>query len=377
MQNAILSCGFSRRNPLYGEINDLGYNKRLIWSLMKKSDFHFDLPPELIAQTPLPDRSDSRLLLVPPADAPFQDRQFRDLPELLQAGDLLIFNDTRVIPARLYGQKQTGGQVEILIERFLPEQCVRAQVGASKSPKAGSTVTLTDGTLLTVLGREDEFYRLRFETEEPVEAVLNRIGRMPLPPYIQRDADADDDTRYQTVFARHSGAVAAPTAGLHFDEALLAKLQAGGVQIGHITLHVGAGTFQPMRAEHVKDHVMHSEWLNVGAELCTQIAAARARGGRVIAVGTTVLRALETAIVDGTVKPFAGDTQIFIFPGYRIRSIDALITNFHLPESTLLMLVSAFAGKDRIFAAYRHAVAQQYRFFSYGDAMLLHPGAAA
>jgi S-adenosylmethionine:tRNA ribosyltransferase-isomerase len=377
MQNAILSCGFSRRNPLYGEINDLGYNKRLIWSLMKKSDFHFDLPPELIAQAPLPDRSDSRLLLVPPGDVPFQDRQFRDLPELLNAGDLLIFNDTRVIPARLYGQKQTGGQVEILIERLLPDQCVRAQVGASKSPKAGSSITLTDGTVLTVLGRDDEFYRLRFETEEPVETVLNRLGRMPLPPYIQRDADADDDTRYQTVFARHAGAVAAPTAGLHFDEALLAQLQAKGIQIGHITLHVGAGTFQPMRAEHLKDHVMHSEWLNVGAELCAQIAATKARGGRVIAVGTTVLRALETAIVDGTVKPFAGDTQIFIFPGYRIRSIDALITNFHLPESTLLMLVSAFAGKDRIFAAYRHAVDQQYRFFSYGDAMLLHPGAAA
>ena len=377
MQNAILSCVFCRRNPLYGEINDLGYNKRLIWSLMKKSDFHFDLPPELIAQAPLPDRSDSRLLLVPPGDVPFQDRQFRDLPELLQAGDLLIFNDTRVIPARLYGQKQTGGQVEILIERLLPDQCVRAQVGASKSPKAGSGITLTDGTVLTVLGRDDEFYRLRFETEEPVETLLNRLGRMPLPPYIQRDADADDDTRYQTVFARHAGAVAAPTAGLHFDEALLAQLQAKGVQIGHITLHVGAGTFQPMRAEHLKDHVMHSEWLNVGAELCAQIAATKARGGRVIAVGTTVLRALETAIVDGTVKPFAGDTQIFIFPGYRIRSIDALITNFHLPESTLLMLVSAFAGKDRIFAAYRHAVDQQYRFFSYGDAMLLHPGAAA
>jgi S-adenosylmethionine:tRNA ribosyltransferase-isomerase len=377
MQNAILSCGFCHRNPLYGEINDLGYNKRLIWSLMKKSDFHFDLPPELIAQAPLPDRSDSRLLLVPPGDAPFQDRQFRDLPDLLQAGDLLIFNDTRVIPARLYGQKQTGGQVEILIERLLPDQCVRAQVGASKSPKAGSAITLTDGTVLTVLGRDEEFYRLRFDTEEPVETVLNRLGKMPLPPYIRRDADADDDTRYQTVFARHAGAVAAPTAGLHFDEALLAQLQAKGVGIGHITLHVGAGTFQPMRAEHLKDHVMHSEWLNVGADLCAQIAATKARGGRVIAVGTTVLRALETAIVDGTVKPFAGDTQIFIFPGYRIRSIDALITNFHLPESTLLMLVSAFAGKDRIFAGYRHAVTQRYRFFSYGDAMLLHRGDAS
>lgn len=343
---------------------------------MKKSDFHFDLPPELIAQAPLPNRSDSRLLLVPPGDTPFEDRGFRDLTDLLRPGDLLIFNDTRVIPARLYGRKQTGGEVEILIERLLPGQEVRAQIGASKSPKPGSGIALQDGTRLTVLGRDGGFYHLRFETDEPVETVLNRIGKLPLPPYIQRAADADDDSRYQTVFARHAGAVAAPTAGLHFDEALLAALAAKGVQTGHVTLHVGAGTFQPMRAEHVKDHVMHSEWLNVGAELCARIQATRAAGGRVIAVGTTVLRALESALVDGEVRPFAGDTQIFIFPGYRIRSIDALITNFHLPESTLLMLVSAFAGKDRIFAAYRHAVAQRYRFFSYGDAMLLFPGDA-
>ncbi len=343
---------------------------------MKKSDFHFDLPPELIAQAPLPNRSDSRLLLVPPGGGAFEDRVFRDLTDLLRPGDLLVFNDTRVIPARLYGRKQTGGEVEILIERLLPGQEVRAQIGASKSPKPGSAITLQDGTRLTVLGRDGGFYHLRFETGEPVETVLNRIGKLPLPPYIQRDADADDDSRYQTVFARHAGAVAAPTAGLHFDEALLAELAAKGVQTGHVTLHVGAGTFQPMRAEHVKDHVMHSEWLNVGAELCARIQDTRAAGGRVIAVGTTVLRALESALVDGEVRPFAGDTQIFIFPGYRIRSIDALITNFHLPESTLLMLVSAFAGKERIFAAYRHAVAQRYRFFSYGDAMLLFPGDA-
>ena len=320
---------------------------------MKKSDFHFDLPPELIAQAPLPNRSDSRLLLVPPGDAAFEARRFRDLTDLLRPGHLLVFTATRVIPARLYGRKQTGGEVEILIERLLPGQEARAQIGASKSPKPGSGITLQDGTRITVLGRDGGFYHLRFETDEPVETVLNRIGKLPLPPYIQRAADADDDSRYQTVFARHAGAVAAPTAGLHFDEALLAELAAKGVQSGHVTLHVGAGTFQPMRAEHVKDHVMHSEWLNVGAELCARIQATRAAGGRVIAVGTTVLRALESAIVDGEVRPFAGDTQIFIFPGYRIRSIDALITNFHLPESTLLMLVSAFAGKDRIFAAYR------------------------
>lgn len=343
---------------------------------MKKSDFHFELPPELIAQAPLPNRSDSRLLLVPPGDASFEDRRFRDLTDLLRPGDLLVFNDTRVIPARLYGRKQTGGEVEILIERLLPGQEARAQIGASKSPKPGSGITLQDGTRITVLGRDGGFYHLRFETDEPVETVLNRIGKLPLPPYIQRAADADDDSRYQTVFARHAGAVAAPTAGLHFDQALLAELAAMGVQSGHVTLHVGAGTFQPMRAQNVKDHVMHSEWLNVGAELCARIQATRAAGGRVIAVGTTVLRALESAMVDGEVRPFAGDTQIFIFPGYRIRSIDALITNFHLPESTLLMLVSAFAGKERIFAAYRHAVAQRYRFFSYGDAMLLFPGGA-
>ncbi len=342
---------------------------------MKKSDFHFDLPPGLIAQAPLAGRSDSRLLVVPADGGDFVDSHFRHILEYIKPGDLLVFNDTRVIPARLFGQKQTGGQVEILIERLLPEQCVRAQIGASKSPKAGSRIALADGTSLLVLGRDGSFYRLRFETAEPVETVLNRLGKLPLPPYIAREAGSADDTRYQTVFAKHAGAVAAPTAGLHFDQALLDSLQAKGVQLGHITLHVGAGTFQPMRTEHLSEHVMHSEWLNVGAELCAQIAATKANGGRVFAVGTTVLRALETAIVDGEVKPFAGDTQIFIFPGYRIQSIDALITNFHLPESTLLMLVSAFAGKDRIFAAYRHAVAQHYRFFSYGDAMLLFPGA--
>ena len=341
---------------------------------MKKSDFIFELPPELIAQAPLPKRSDSRLLVVPREDAAFEDRQFREIADFLNPGDLLVFNDTRVIPARLYGRKDSGGQVEILIERLLSDQQVRAQIGASKAPKPGSRIVLTDGTALTVIGRDDSFYLLRFNTDEPVETVLNRIGKMPLPPYIQRAADSADETRYQTVFARHAGAVAAPTAGLHFDEALLDRIKAKGIEFGHITLHVGAGTFQPMRSDELKDHKMHSEWLNVGAELCAQIAATKAAGGRIIAVGTTVLRALETAIQDGIVKPFAGDTAIFIFPGYRICSADALITNFHLPESTLLMLVSAFAGKQRIFDAYRHAVAQRYRFFSYGDAMLLYNG---
>jgi S-adenosylmethionine:tRNA ribosyltransferase-isomerase len=342
---------------------------------MKKSDFHYDLPPELIAQAPLAERSASRLLHVPAPPAGLADHHVRDLPSLLQPGDLMVFNDTRVIPARLYGQKATGGRVEILLERVTGAHEVRAQVGASKSPKPNSTITLDDGTVVTVLGRDGEFYRLRFETTEPLEKVLLRAGRMPLPPYIQREADISDDERYQTVFSKHVGAVAAPTAGLHFDDALLAALQARGIEFGHITLHVGAGTFQPMRAEHVKDHVMHREWLNVGAELCQQIRQTKARGGRVIAVGTTVIRALETAFRDGEVLPFAGDTQIFITPGHRIRSADALFTNFHLPESTLMMLVSAFAGFDRIMAAYRHAVQQRYRFFSYGDAMLLWPGA--
>ena len=343
---------------------------------MKKSDFHYELPPELIAQAPLPERSASRLLVVPPAPAHFDDRMVRELPQFLRAGDLLVFNDTRVIPARLVGVKETGGRAEILLERITSAHEVRAQIGASKSPKENSRIHLDDGTALTVLGREGEFYRLRFDSDEPLEQILQRAGRMPLPPYIHRDADIRDDERYQTVFAQHTGAVAAPTAGLHFDQLLLQVLQEQGVDFGHVTLHVGAGTFQPMRSETVAEHVMHSEWLNVGAGLCSQVARAKAAGGRIIAVGTTVVRSLETAMRDGQLKPFAGDTRIFIFPGYRIRSVDALLTNFHLPESTLMMLVSAFAGRERILAAYAHAVQQRYRFFSYGDAMLLYPEAS-
>jgi S-adenosylmethionine:tRNA ribosyltransferase-isomerase len=340
---------------------------------MKKSDFHYELPPALIAQSPLPERSASRMLVVPPTPAAFSDLGMRDLPGFLQAGDLLVFNDTRVIPARLYGKKDSGGRVEILIERITGAHEVIAQVGASKSPKADSFITLDEGARIRVLGRDGEFYRLHFETSEPLEKLLLRAGRMPLPPYIQRDTDISDDERYQTLFARHTGAVAAPTAGLHFDEELLAAISARGVEFGHVTLHVGAGTFQPMRSESLSEHRMHSEWLNVGAELCAQIVRVRAAGRRVIAVGTTVVRALETSLQDGVVKPFAGETRIFIFPGYRIRSVDALVTNFHLPESTLLMLVSAFAGRERILAAYAHAVQEKYRFFSYGDAMLLYP----
>jgi S-adenosylmethionine:tRNA ribosyltransferase-isomerase len=349
---------------------------------VKKSDFHFDLPEALIAQAPLPERSASRLLVVPPGEAPFADRHVRDLPEWLQAGDLLVFNDTRVIPARLFGQKESGGRVEILIERLLPENAARAQVGASKSPKPGSRIQLDAGGEAEVIGRDGEFYQLRFHVPGALESWLQKAGRLPLPPYIQRAPGQDDDERYQTVFARELGAVAAPTAGLHFDDALLATLRDRGVEFGHVTLHVGAGTFQPMRVDNIHEHHMHSEWLNVGPALVEQVRAARARGGRVIAVGTTVVRALESATHrteagDAELHPFAGETQIFIFPGYRIRSVDAMVTNFHLPESTLLMLVSAFAGKTRVFDAYAHAVREQYRFFSYGDAMLLFPEAAA
>ena len=341
--------------------------------LLKKSDFHFDLPRELIAQAPLAERSASRLLVVDARSGSLDDRHFRDLPDLVHEHDLLVFNDTRVLQARLFGRKDTGGAVEILIERIIGSHDALAQIGVSKKPREGSRIILGDGSEISVRGREGEFYRLHFETAEPLEKLLARLGRMPLPPYIARDADGDDDARYQTVYARAPGAVAAPTAGLHFDATLLATLRERGVDFGYVTLHVGAGTFQPVRHDRLEDHVMHREWLNVGAELIEKMRRARARGGRVIAVGTTVVRALESALRDGEVKPFSGETQIFIFPGYRITSIDALITNFHLPESTLLMLVSAYAGRELMLDAYRHAIEQRYRFFSYGDAMLILP----
>lgn len=347
---------------------------------MQKSDFHFELPPELIAQQPLAERSASRLLLVPPQGA-FADHGIRDLPALLRKGDLLVFNDTRVIPARLFGAKDSGGRVEILIERLLSATEARAQLRASKSPRPGTRIHLDAGGQAEVLARDEGFFTLRFAVDAPLADWLVQAGRLPLPPYITRSADADDAERYQTVFARQPGAVAAPTAGLHFDQALLDALQAAGIEFGQVTLHVGAGTFQPMRVENISEHRMHSEWLNVGSDLVCQIEATRARGGRVIAVGTTVLRALESAIqVDASgearLQPMCGETSIFIYPGHRIRSVDGLLTNFHLPESTLLMLVSAFVGRQRILDAYAHAIAGRYRFFSYGDAMLLWPPVA-
>ena len=342
---------------------------------LKKSDFHFDLPPELIAQAPLAERSASRLLVVRPGEGAFEDRGITDLPDLLQPGDLLVFNDTRVIPARVFGHKASGGRVEILVERLLPGNEARVQLGASKPSRPGTRITLEGGGEAEVLGRDGAFYLLRFEVGGALEEWLERAGQLPLPPYIRRQPGADDSARYQTVFARRTGAVAAPTAGLHFDEALLQRLRARGVAFGHVTLHVGAGTFQPMRVDDIHEHHMHSEWLDVGVELVEQVRATRAAGGRVIAVGTTVVRALESASVDGELRPFAGETRIFIYPGYAIRSVDALVTNFHLPESTLLMLVSAFSGRERILATYGHAVQARYRFFSYGDAMLLFPSA--
>lgn len=340
---------------------------------MKTADFRFELPPELIAQHPAATRSASRLLHLA-ADGP-HDRAVTDLPGLLRADDLLVFNDTRVIKARLFGKKATGGRVEILVERLLGEHEVLAQLGVSKTPRPGSWISLDDDAArVEVLGRDDAFFRLRLEGEDGWLDLLERVGRLPLPPYIRHAPEAEDDARYQTVFAREPGAVAAPTAGLHFDEALLAALRARGVQTATLTLHVGAGTFQPVRVDDLSEHRMHAERYHVPAALAVQVAATRAAGGRVVAVGTTSVRALESATDEqGVVRAGEGETRIFITPGYRFRAVDLLFTNFHLPESTLLMLVCAFGGRERLLAAYRHAVAQGYRFFSYGDAMLIEP----
>jgi S-adenosylmethionine:tRNA ribosyltransferase-isomerase len=331
------------------------------------SDFDFDLPPELIAQAPLPQRSASRLLQVK-ADAQV-DRGFSELVSLLQPGDVLVFNDTRVLNARFFGAKASGGKVEVLVERVLDAGTVLAQVRASKSPPAGTTLRLADAFDVSVGERVGEFFTLHFPTD--AIALIDRYGRLPLPPYIEHAADEVDAQRYQTVFAKHPGAVAAPTAGLHFDDALLQQLKDKGVKLAWLTLHVGAGTFQPVRTENLAEHTMHSEWYSLSQETVDMIAAAQQAGRDVIAVGTTSLRALESASASGRLIAGSEDTQIFITPGYQFRTVTRLITNFHLPKSTLMMLVSAFAGYDRIRRAYAHAIAQRYRFFSYGDAMLL------
>lgn len=335
---------------------------------MQRSDFFFHLPPELIAQHPLPNRSDSRLLVVG-EKAKWRDLQFSDLSDLLSPGDRLVFNNTKVIPARLFGHKSSGGKVEILIERITTSQQALAHIRASKAPKAGSTIILQDGTEIVVVGRIDALFQL--QTDEPIMPLLQRLGSLPLPPYITHAPDDVDLQRYQTVYAQQEGAVAAPTAGLHFDAPLLDKLRQKGITSSEITLHVGAGTFQPVRCDNLSDHVMHSEWLEVTQQVCDEIYQTREEGGRIIAVGTTVVRSLESAAVSGTLQPFRGETNIFITPGYHFQVVDQLITNFHLPESTLLMLVSAFAGYQTIMDAYAHAIAERYRFFSYGDAMLL------
>ncbi|WP_175798867.1 tRNA preQ1(34) S-adenosylmethionine ribosyltransferase-isomerase QueA [Burkholderia ambifaria] len=340
------------------------------------SDFDFNLPPELIAQTALPERTASRLLEVDRTVEPARlvDRNFAELPSCIAPGDLLVFNDTRVLKARFFGQKASGGKIEVLIERVTGTHTALAQIRASKSPGVGTTLRLADAFDVTVGERVEPFFTLHFP--QPCLTLIEQHGRLPLPPYIEHDADANDETRYQTVYASNPGAVAAPTAGLHFDLPLLEQLDAMGVERATLTLHVGAGTFQPVRVENIAEHRMHSEWYDLPQSLVDKIAATRARGGNVIAVGTTSMRALEAAArsADEAGRPLAAtqaETDIFITPGYRFRVVDRLVTNFHLPKSTLLMLVSAFAGVETIRAAYRHAIDQRYRFFSYGDAMLL------
>ena len=343
---------------------------------MRRDQFYFDLPDELIAREPAAERTGSRLLYLDSAAERLQHSQFSDFLTYIGPDDLLVFNNTKVIPARLYGHKDSGGKIEVLVERVLDSHRVLAHIRASKSPKPGTQLIFDNNVRAEMVGRDAALFELAFT--EPVLAVLDQIGHMPLPPYIDRSDTEDDKSRYQTVYAEHSGAVAAPTAGLHFDQALMDDIKGKGASIGFVTLHVGAGTFQPVRADNIEDHHMHSEWLQVSAELCQQVTATKAKGGRVIAVGTTSVRCLETAAKAGDIAPFEGDTDIFIYPGYQFKVVDALLTNFHLSESTLLMLVSAFSGYHSIMAAYRAAVAERYRFFSYGDAMLLihNPNAA-
>jgi S-adenosylmethionine:tRNA ribosyltransferase-isomerase len=341
---------------------------------VRRADFHYDLPESLIAQQPLAERSASRMLTLDGATGQFADRAVRDFPSMLLPGDLLVFNDTRVIPARLFAMKESGGKVEILLERPLDGHTALVHARASKPLRPDMPLNSRGGTLRTIEKRGDLWV---IELPEPALPFFERFGQMPLPPYIRREPDASDARRYQSVFARRQGAVAAPTASLHFDEPLLADIEARGVERTFVTLHVGAGTFQPVRAEAVGAHVMHAEFVEVGAETCERIAATRSRGGRVIAVGTTVVRALESAAGGGELAPFVGDSTLFIVPGFRFRVVDAMLTNFHLPESTLLMLVSAFAGRDAVLSAYRHAVASEYRFFSYGDAMFVLPAREA
>jgi S-adenosylmethionine:tRNA ribosyltransferase-isomerase len=338
---------------------------------MKKSDFNYNLPAHLIAQHPLAHRSASRLLCLNKDSGHTVDRQFSDFINLVDPNDLLVFNNTKVIPARLFGQKPSGGKVEILIERILDQHHAIAHVKASKVSKTGTMIKLEQGISCEVLGREQDLYQLYFHGTQPLLAILNQIGHIPLPPYINRADNQTDLTRYQTVFAEQEGAVAAPTAGLHFDEDTMAKLQAKGINTAFVTLHVGSGTFQPVRVENLDEHIMHNEYFAVTEKTIAAVEQTRARGGRVIAIGTTAVRALESAAKTGELTSGFGDTDLFITPGYQFKVVDAMLTNFHLPESTLLMLVCAFAGYEKVMAAYQHAITENYRFFSYGDAMFL------
>jgi S-adenosylmethionine:tRNA ribosyltransferase-isomerase len=342
---------------------------------MRRTDFHFDLPAELIAQRPPAERSGSRLMVLHGTGGGVEDRQFRDFPQLVDAQDLLVFNDTRVVPARIHGVKDSGGKIELLLERALDATTALVHARASKGLRPGARILLPGGAEARMQGREGDLYRLEFSCD--VLPYLEAHGEVPLPPYVDRAPDSADRERYQTVYARESGAVAAPTAGLHFDERTFAELEARGVARAFVTLHVGAGTFQPVRSDDLEDHVMHEEWVEVPDSTAAAVNAARAAGGRVIAIGTTVVRSLETAAAAsgrcGMVSAYRGVTRLFIKPGYEFRAVDALLTNFHLPESTLLMLCCAFAGRDALLAAYAHAIAERYRFFSYGDAMFLTP----
>ena len=336
---------------------------------MKKSDFNYHLPEALIAQQPLSERTASRLLCLNRETGDTLDRQFNDLLDFIEADDLLVFNDTRVIPARLFGTKTTGGKIEILIERVLDNHHALAHIRSSKSPKAGARIELDNGYFCEVEGRDNDLFQLRFDNEKSVLEILSEIGHIPLPPYIERADDENDFTRYQTVFGKNLGAVAAPTAGLHFDETMLEKIHAKGIQTAFVTLHVGSGTFQPVRVENLSEHIMHKESFAVPQETVDAVNETKKRGGRVIAIGTTAVRALESASRSGVLHAGFGDTDLFITPGYEFKSVDAMLTNFHLPESTLLMLVSAFSRYEFVMQAYRHAIEQKYRFFSYGDAM--------
>lgn len=339
---------------------------------MKTQDFDFDLPGELIAQLPAEQRTSSRMLHLDGTHSRLNDTMFADLPNYLRAGDVLVFNDTRVIKARLFGTKNSGGKVEVMVERVLDDQQVQAVIRASHAPKPGTQLLLEEAITVTVIEKSHAFYTLRFEHEDTVTVLLERYGHLPLPPYISRQATDIDETRYQTVYAKNTGAVAAPTAGLHFDEIMLAKLREMGVAIAYVTLHVGAGTFQPVRVENISDHIMHNELFHIPQETVDIIQQAKTIGGRIMAVGTTSLRALEaSATVNDGLKAGYGDTDIFITPGYQFQVAERLLTNFHLPQSTLLMLISAFGGLENIRHAYQHAIAQHYRFFSYGDAMLI------